>query len=122
MAAYWQSAEGDIADGMNGAAKAVVSTTLKSADWRNTRLLRSIDDVRALKADSPRTVYVFGSAKLTASLRGADLVDEYRICIAPILLGAGAPMFKDGERRNLRLIEARALPNGGVIVRYEPIR
>jgi dihydrofolate reductase len=122
MAAYWQSAEGEIADGMNGAAKAVVSATLKSAGWRNTRLLRSVEDVRALKRDSAKAVYVFGSAKLTSSLRRAGLVDEYRLCIAPTLLGAGTPMFKQDEKLNLRLIEARALANGGIIARYEPAR
>src|SRR3954468_19645458 len=48
MADHWQKETGEIADGMNNARKAVVSTTLKSADWKNTRLLRSIDDVVAL--------------------------------------------------------------------------
>src|SRR5262245_39972785 len=51
---YWSKEAmetGEIADGMNNAPKAVVSTTLKSADWKNSRLLRSIDDVKALKQD-----------------------------------------------------------------------
>ena len=126
MAEYWQKEEGDIADGMNTAAKAVISTTLKAADWNNTRLLHSIDDVKALKSDAgERNVFVFGSAKLTSSLRQADLIDEYRICIAPILLGAtgGAPMFKpDDQRRRLQLLEARPITGGGVILRYAPER
>lgn len=123
MAEYWQKEEGAIADGMNSVAKAVVSTTLKSADWRNSRLLRSVDEVNALKSGSPQPVFVFGSAKLVSALRRADLVDEYRLCISPILLGAGAPMFKpEDPRQTLRLIETRALGNGGVIVRYEPAR
>ena len=125
MAAYWQKETGEIADGMNNARKAVVSTTLKSADWRNTRLLRSIDDVVRLKKDTgDKNIFVFGSAKLTSGLRQAALIDEYRICIAPLLLGAtgGAPMFKPGDaRQRLKLIEARPITGGGVILFYEPI-
>lgn len=128
MAQYWQSAEGEaegeIADGMNNAPKAVVSTTLKSADWKNSRLLRSIEDVAALKRDAGgKSIFVFGSAKLTSSLREAGLIDEYRICVAPLLLGVtgGAPLFKPGDQRQkLRLLEARPITGGGVILRYEP--
>jgi dihydrofolate reductase len=125
MAAHWQKEAGEIADGMNNAPKAVVSTTLSSADWNNTRLLRRIDDVVALKKDAgDKNIFVFGSAKLTSSLRQAGLIDEYRICIAPILLGAtgGAPMFKPTDaRQRLKLREARPITGGGVILFYEPI-
>ena len=125
MASYWQSeAEtGEIADGMNNAPKAVVSTTLKSADWKNTRLLRSIEDVATLKKDAgEKNIFVFGSAKLTSSLRQAGLIDEYRICIAPLLLGAGTPMFKVGDaKQRLKLREARPITGGGVILFYEPL-
>ncbi len=128
MAQYWQSPEaiasdGEIAGGMNGAPKAVVSTTLQSADWKNTRLLRNIDDVAALKREAEKTLYVFGSAKLTASLREAALIDEYRIAIAPILLGktGGARMFKpENERQKLALIETRSIAGGGVLLFYRP--
>ena len=126
MAAYWTTSTDNLAPAMNHAPKAVVSTTLKSADWNNTRLLRSLDEVAKLKRDAgDKSVYVFGSAKLTSSLREAGLIDEYRICIAPVLLGAtgGAPMFKSGDTRlMLRLIEARPITGGGVILRYEPAR
>jgi dihydrofolate reductase len=126
MAEYWQKAEGEgeIADGMNNARKAVVSTTLKSADWNNTRLLRSIDDVAALKKDAgDKNIFVFGSAKLTSSLRQAGLIDEYRVCIAPLLLGVtgGASLFKPGDQRQkLDLLEARPITGGGVILFYKP--
>jgi dihydrofolate reductase len=127
MFEYWAKEAketGEIADGMNNAPKAVVSTTLKSAEWNNTRLLRSIDDVKALKKDAgSRNIFVFGSAKLTSSLRRASLIDEYRICVAPILLGktGGAPMFKpDGERQRLDLIKAEPITGGGVLLFYRP--
>ena len=125
MAAYWQKEKGEIADGMNNASKAVLSTTLRSADWNNSRLLRSIDDVTALKKDAGETnIFVFGSAALTSSLRQAGLIDEYRICVAPLLLGktGGASMFKaSDERQRLELIEARPIVGGGVILFYRPI-
>jgi len=124
MASYWTSGAetGEIAEAMNNAPKAVVSTTLTSADWNNTRLLGSIGEVAGLKQD-PRhkNIFVFGSAKLTSSLRQAGLIDEYRICLAPILLGAGAPLFKAGdERQRLKLLQARPITGGGVILFYEP--
>src|SRR5262249_438502 len=83
MAGYWQKQpddggeSGEIADGMNSAEKAVISTTLKSADWNNTRLLRSVDEAGALKrAAGERNIFVFGSAALTSSLSKAGLIDE----------------------------------------------
>lgn len=124
---YWgkgPAEPGPITDGMNNAPKAVVSTTLKSADWNNTRLLRAIDDVKAMKADAgAKNIFVFGSAQLASSLRKAGLIDEYRLCIAPLLLGktGGAPMFKhDDERQRLDLIKAEPITGGGVLLFYRP--
>jgi dihydrofolate reductase len=123
---YWAKGTetGEIADGMNNAPKVVVSTTLKSADWKNSRLLRSVEDVKALKKDSGgKNIFVFGSAKLTSSLREAGLIDEYRICIAPLLLGktGGAPLFKPTDaRQRLDLIKAEPIKGGGVLLFYRP--
>jgi len=129
MSEYWQSEDAktsdpDIAEGMDNAPKAVVSTTLKSADWKNTRLLRSIDDVAALKTEvGDKNIFIFGSAKLTSALRRAGLIDEYRLCVAPMLLGktGGAPMFKpEDERQRLDLIKAEPISGGGVLLFYRP--
>ncbi|WP_395647599.1 dihydrofolate reductase family protein [Terricaulis sp.] len=129
MFEYWSKAAkqepGDIAGGMNRAPKVVVSTTLKSAEWQNSRLVRTIDEVRTLKCDAgPRNIFVFGSAQLTSSLRQADLIDEYRICIAPLLLGktGGAPLFKpQDERLRLDLIKSEPIAGGGVLLFYKPV-
>ncbi len=123
MRDYWSGSTEDEASAMNSLPKAVVSSTLSDATWNNSRLLRSIDDVKALKQDSAKTIYVFGSAQLTASLREAGLIDEYRICIAPLLLGktGGAPMFKpNSERQRLDLIRAEPIAGGGVLLFYRP--
>jgi dihydrofolate reductase len=86
--------------------------------------VRSIDDVAALKKGAhDKNIFVFGSAELTSALRETNLIDEYRICIAPLLLGktGGAPMFKpDDERLRLNLIEARPIAGGGVVLFYRP--
>jgi dihydrofolate reductase len=124
MRDYWTSATDDEAPAMNNAQKAVVSTTLTKADWNNSRLLRSVEDVAALKRDTgARTIFVFGSAELTSSLREAGLIDEYRICISPVLMGktGGAPMFKPtSERQRLDLIKAEPVTGGGVLLFYRP--
>ena len=121
MAAYWTKATGAVADMMNSVEKAVATRTLEAADWNNTRLLKgdAVDAVKGLKAETGKDIYVFGSADLLASLLKAGLVDEYRVCVAPVVLGAGNPLFKpqDGEIR-MRLASARPLKTGGVILTY----
>lgn len=124
MRDYWSASTEDEAPAMNNTPKVVVSTTLEKADWNNSRLMRSLDDVKALKKDAgDKNIFVFGSAKLTSSLREAGLIDEYRICIAPLLLGktGGAPMFKPADaRQRLDLIKAETITGGGVLLFYRP--
>ena len=121
MADYWREETGEIADLMNAISKAVASRTLETADWANTRLLRgeAVDAVRALKAEPGKDVYAFGSAALLASLDAAGLVDEHRLCLGPVTLGAGNPLFKPNAKPlGLTHLEARPLAKGGVILRY----
>lgn len=124
MASYWTSAEaGEVTGPMNTLPKAVISNTLAGADWNNTRLLTGdgVEQVSQLKAEAGGTIYVFGSAELLASLLAAGLVDEYRLCIAPILLGDGNPLFKPGQgATGMELIQSRPLGNGGVLLFYRP--
>ncbi len=122
MRDYWRSETGPIAEMMNSIEKAVASRTLSEADWHNTRLLAgdAAEHVRALKSeDGGKDVFVFGSADLLGSLLADGLVDEYRLCIAPVVLGAGSPLFRnDGIRKDFTLLDTRALRTGGVILRY----
>lgn len=125
MASYWMAAtdEGDVTPMMNSVAKAVISNTLTSADWNNTRLLSgdAVELVRGLKAEPGKDVYVFGSAELLDALLGAGLVDEYRVGIVPMLLGKGTPLFKAGKAPiGLELGHSRVLKNGGVLLFYRP--
>lgn len=123
MANYWQTSTEPEAAAMNALPKAVVSNTLERADWNNTRLLKGdgAELVRGLKAEEGGTIYVFGSAELLGSLLAAGLVDEYRLCIAPILVGKGTQLFKPQDKSMpLELVSARALDNGGVLMSYRP--
>jgi dihydrofolate reductase len=123
MASYWSKETGSIADLMNGLEKVVVSRSLNETAWNNTRLVKGEGSkaVEAMKQRAGKDVYAFGSADLLSSLLRHGLVDELRICIAPVVLGDGQPLFKPGEQKlTMRLLEARALRTGGVIMRYAP--
>jgi dihydrofolate reductase len=122
MAAYWTSAKGVIADFMNNIPKFVFSRTLAKADWNNTTLVRdhAEEEVAKLRQQPGKDVYIFGSADLSSTLLQHGLIDEYRLALVPVLLGSGNPLFKAGPKAAMRLIEARQLNNGCVLVRYEP--
>lgn len=125
MAAHWSTAKGAIAEFMNSVPKVVFSRTLARADWNNTRLVRDdpAAEVAKLKNASGRNLFVFGSADLSATLMRHDLFDEYRVCVVPVVLGAGTPLFKpSAERKRMKLRETRPLKSGGVILFCEPAR
>ena len=123
MAAYWPAESGEVAERMNGIAKIVYSRTLEMTEWANTTLVRDLDaeGVRRLKEEGDGAALVFGSGALSAALMEADLFDEYRLLVAPVVLGAGTPLFGRGQpRRRLDLLEARTLGSGAVLLRYAP--
>lgn len=123
MAAYWPSAEGEIAEFMNAVPKVVFSTTLDKATWNNSRVAaRDVPgEISKLKREPGGDIFVFGSAGLSAALIEHGLVDEYRVAINPILLGAGTPFFKGRSARlPLTLVESKPLRSGLVILHYRP--
>lgn len=125
MAGYWSSAKGAIADFMNAVPKVVFSKTLQAADWNNTRLVKddAAAEVTKLKQQPGKDLYIFGSAALSSSLTRHGLIDEYRLGLTPVVLGSGSPLFKPSpERSRMRLLEAKPLESGCVILRYEPDR
>jgi len=121
MAAYWPAATDAVAGIMNRIPKVVFSKTLQRADWNNTRLVRddAEREVSRLKQQPGKDMLIFGSAKLSASLTRAGLIDEYRLGLNPVALGAGTPLFKEGLK--MKLLEARPLKTGCVVLRYEPV-
>lgn len=121
MAVHWTREKGEIAELMNAIPKLVVSSTLPSADWNNSTLIREnpTAEIIRLKEQAGKDMYVFGSADLSETFINDDLFDEYRIGIAPVLLGGGRPLFRPGiASRNLRLVSTQPLVNGGVVLKY----
>lgn len=123
MAAYWTGETGAIAEMMNNSEKAVASRTLKEVTWNNSRLLEGdvVEAVQRLKREPGKDIFVFGSAELVDTLLKNRLVDEYRLGIAPVVLGAGNPLFKpSGDQLVMKLIKTTPLEIGGVILHYQP--
>lgn len=127
MAAYWPTpaAEEDdptVAARMNSLAKVVVSRTLAKAAWTNTRLLSSVEDVGLLKREPGGNIAILGSLDLTTALIGIGLVDELRVMVNPVILGAGKSVFRSAsERIGVRLLESRPFNSGNVLLCYQPI-
>jgi dihydrofolate reductase len=98
-----------------------VSTTLREPlPWQNSRLLPSLDEVAALKAETESDLLVMGSGALVRSLLARQLVDRLIVVIHPLLLGRGMRMFADdGLYAELRLTDIATTPKGVVIATYE---
>ena len=124
MAAYWQTAKDTVAEFMNNLPKTVFSQSMEQAEWANTTLVKDdpVAAVRELKKQVKENIFVYGSGKLCAALLEAGLFDEVRLGLAPLVLGSGATLFGRGlSQTNMKLLEARPLSNGYVILRYEPL-
>lgn len=124
MAAYWKTAKGKIADYMNNLPKIVCSRTLHSTDWNNSVVIKEhvASEIAKLKAKSNKDLYVFGSANLCETLIRENLFDEYRIGIAPVIIGKGRYLFPKGlSTQKLSLISSQPLMTGGVILKYKSL-
>lgn len=123
MAEYWTTAgdEGGVTALMNSIPKIVCSSSREKAAWNNTTIVRdAVPELQRLKEQGDKPMYIFGSGKLVQSLMNTGIIDEIRLCIAPIILGHGRRLFTDEcTARNLTLLESRSLHNGGVILRYK---
>ncbi|NIJ10184.1 dihydrofolate reductase [Saccharomonospora amisosensis] len=130
MAAYWptrQAGETDpeVAERMNTLPKVVISGTLTQAEWANTRVVSTgiAVEIAKLKQSSDGSIAVFGSAALTRWLLRKGLLDELRLMVMPVLLGAGHPVFDGGTGRiGLRLADSTAFASGNVLNTYLPQR
>jgi dihydrofolate reductase len=128
MAGYWPTADADpdapptvaeFARIWREMPKLVYSRTLQHADWNST-IVREVDPqaIRELKERS-RGDLAIGGAQLAAAFREHDLIDELRLYVVPVVLGAGRPLFPPGgPRLDLRPVETRTFGNGVVLLRY----
>jgi dihydrofolate reductase len=78
----------------------VLSSSLDSAGWPNTRFLRKVEEVAALKQQPGKHIYLMGGGRITASLIDAGLVDELRLIVYPLIAGEGAALFATIGRRH----------------------
>lgn len=112
----------------NAMPKYVVSTTLAESDldpeWAPTTVLRSLDDVAALKEGDGDPIILAGSATLAQGLAAAGLVDRYHLLEFPVVLGSGRRLFvtEGGEKQNLRLVEHATYGNGVRMAVYDVAR
>ena len=123
MAAYWKTAQGEVASYMNSLPKAVFSRTLDKVDWHNTKLLKGDvkKEVEELKRAGEKNIFVFGSGGLSARLLEEGLYDEYRLCLVPVVLGSGKQLFgRKLSRLRMKLLDSRPLASGSVLLRYAP--
>ncbi|WP_033443471.1 dihydrofolate reductase family protein [Saccharothrix sp. NRRL B-16314] len=112
----------------NAMPKYVVSTTLRDDDlvsgWGDITILRSLDDVAALKETEGGPIIVHGSAALNRALSDADLIDRYHLLVFPVLLGAGKRLFSDTDKDklNLKVVESESYANGIQKLVYDVVR
>jgi dihydrofolate reductase len=106
---------------LNAMRKIVVSSTLESADWNNSELVRSIDSeyFRRLKEQDGKDVLIYGSATIVQQLTNQGLIDEYQVLVHPVLLGSGKALFaRITEKQNLQLVSAKPFASGVVLLTY----
>ena len=125
FAARWPSRSGELADRLNSLPKYVVSSTLEDPGWNNSTVLKgdAVDEVSKLKQELRGETVVAGSFQLLRTLIEHDLVDELRLKIFPVLLGAGERLFGEtADVKPLRLVDTQTLENGVVFLTYEAVR
>jgi dihydrofolate reductase len=120
-----QSQSGDWLDRLNSLPKYVVSSTLEEPRWTNATVLRGevVSEVSKLKQQIEGEIVVYGSRPLVHTLIEHDLVDELRLTVFPVALGAGERIFGEtSDKRPLRLIATKTVGNGLAHLTYERAR
>jgi dihydrofolate reductase len=118
--ARWRPRTGELADRLNSMPKYVVSSTLLAPDWNNTTVLEGdpVEQVRKLKQELEGEIVIPASYQLGRTLIEHDLVDEVRLVVFPVVLGAGERLFETGARKPMRLLDARTIGDGLVHLTY----
>jgi dihydrofolate reductase len=126
FAAGWSSRPGEWADRLRSLPKYVVSSTpLVGPDWKNSTVLEGevVNEVSKLKQELDGQIVVYGSRQLVRTLIDHDLVDELRLTVYPVVLGAGDRLFDEiSDKTPLRLVNATTIGDGLAFVTYEVVR
>ena len=97
----------------------VLSSTLDKVTWKTTKIVRDVEEIRKLKQQPGKDMYVVGGATLVSSLMNLGLIDELQLLVSPLILGGGMALFKDvRERHSLKLMQTKALKSGKVSLTY----
>ena len=115
---HWPTATDDLAPVVNGLDKVVFSSTLKQLDWQNSRLATKplAEELAELKALPGKEIFVSGGARIVHSLLREGLIDELRLYVHPISVGAGTPLFLDQQQ--LTLLDVKPFEGGAVLHSY----
>jgi dihydrofolate reductase len=123
FAEAWPKRTGQWADKLNAVPKYVVSSTLEDPTWHNTTVIRGDlgEQVTRIKRAHDGDITVHGSTQLVQALLDRDLVDELRLMVFPVILGAGQRLFgRTSGKKALRLVDSRTVGDGVTILVYEP--
>jgi dihydrofolate reductase len=129
MKSYWTSDDAirhdrDTADAINSGPKIVFSKTIdfieEEPNWENVRLRHKIDVDEILQIKEEEDITILGSGSIVQQFAHLNLIDEYHLIVVPVSLGKGKRIFKDIEKMELDLLEARSFKNGLVLLRYQP--
>ena len=118
----WRPRSGELADRLNNMPKYVVSSTLEHPDWNNSRVLKGdvVAEVSKLKQQLDGEIVVPASYQLGRTLMEHDLVDELRLVVFPVVLGAGERFFGEtGDKKAMRLVDAKTIGDGLAFLTYE---
>lgn len=113
----------EVADGMNTSEKIVFSTTLKKAEWNNTRVIsnHAVEEIKKLKTTSKKDIVILGSGSIVTLCAEHGLIDTFQIMIDPIAIGNGTPLFNGlSQPLNLTLISTQTFKSGVILLNYEP--
>jgi dihydrofolate reductase len=125
FAARWPFRSGELADRLNGLPKYVVSSTLDDPAWNNSTVLKGevLDEVSKLKKELEGKILIAASFQLVRTLIEHDLVDELRLKIFPVVLGAGERLFGEtSDKKPMRLVHTQTVGDGVAIHTYEAVR
>ena len=124
LAARWPSRSGELADRLNDMPKYVVSSTLEDPDWNNSTVLAGevVKEVSKLKGELDGEIVVAGSIQLVRTLMKNDLVDELRLMVYPVVLGAGERLFETSDAQPMRLLDAQTVARDLAYLIYEPVQ
>jgi dihydrofolate reductase len=121
----WRPRSGELADRLNSMPKYVVSSTLEDPEWDNSIVLTgdAVSEISKLKQELEGDIVVPASYRLGRTLIAHDLVDELRLVVFPVVLGAGERLFGEtGDTKPMRLVDSRTIGDGLAFLTYEFVR